>query len=132
MVYNQSGSLVEKACMHAGQAIRQGVHPQYVQFLDIRVRRGSVLGDTLAQIESRRHELRKPLRVTFISGGVPEEGVDQALLSARCMAPPSQATSLLVLLACIEAGPALMHGWQKETTVHRGMRAGERGPCTPD
>ena len=60
------------------QAMMQGVNPHYVQFLDIRVRRGNVLGDTLAQIESRRHELRKPLRVIFISGGVPEEGVDQA------------------------------------------------------
>ena len=67
------------------QAMMQGVNPHYVQFLDIRVRRGHVLGDTLAQVESRRHELRKPLRVAFISSGVAEEGVDQA----RAFPPPS-------------------------------------------
>ena len=56
----------------------QGVNPSLVQFLDISIRRSAVLEDALNQIVSRRHELRKPLRVAFVSEGVQEEGLDQA------------------------------------------------------
>ena len=84
----------------------QGVNPHMVQFLDLRIRRGHVLEDAigqvlllcqqmfswenspvvcaqvdvvaLLQVLSRRHELKKPLRVVFISNGVQEEGLDQA------------------------------------------------------
>ena len=55
----------------------QGMDPQHLQFLDIRVRRENLLGDALAQITLRASDLKKPLRVTFLSGGVPEEGLDQ-------------------------------------------------------
>jgi hypothetical protein len=60
------------------QAMMQGLDPRHAQFLGIQVRRSNILGDALAQIAARRRELRKPLRVAFVSGGVPEEGVDQA------------------------------------------------------
>ncbi len=59
------------------QALLQGVNPQLFQFLDIRIRRERVLEDALNQIVGRPHELKKPLRVTFISQGVEEEGLDQ-------------------------------------------------------
>ena len=58
------------------QALLQGVNPQLVQFLDIRIRRERVLEDALNQIVGRPHELKKPLRVTFVSQGVDEEGLD--------------------------------------------------------
>ena len=48
-----------------------------MQFLDIRIRRDRVLEDALNQVVGRPHELKKPLRVTFISQGVDEEGLDQ-------------------------------------------------------
>ena len=55
----------------------QGMDPQHLQFLDIRVRREHLLADALSQILMRASDLKKPLRVTFLSGGVPEEGLDQ-------------------------------------------------------
>ncbi len=36
-----------------------------------------MLEDALNQVVGRPHELKKPLRVTFISQGVDEEGLDQ-------------------------------------------------------
>ena len=63
--------------MRVLQALLQGVNPQLVQFLDIRIRRERVLEDALNQIVGRPHELKKPLRVTFVSQGVDEEGLDQ-------------------------------------------------------
>jgi hypothetical protein len=55
----------------------QGVDPHLVQFLDIRIRRERVLEDALNQVVGRPQELKKPLRVTFISESVEEEGQDQ-------------------------------------------------------
>lgn len=55
------------------QAFFQGIHPMMVSFLDIRVRREAVLEDALAQLVARHDDLKKPLRVTFISAGVDEE-----------------------------------------------------------
>ena len=48
-----------------------------VQFLDVRIRRTQVLQDALNQLMQRPGELKKPLRVTFISGGLEEEGLDE-------------------------------------------------------
>ena len=48
-----------------------------VQYLDVRIRRSHVLQDALNQLMQRPGELKKPLRVTFISGGVDEEGLDE-------------------------------------------------------
>lgn len=61
------------------KAMLQGVDPHLVQFLDIRIRRERVREDALNQIVGRPHELKKPLRVTFISEGVEEEGQDQVI-----------------------------------------------------
>ena len=44
-----------------------------VSFLDIRVRREAVLMDAINQLTARQNDLKKPLRVTFISAGVDEE-----------------------------------------------------------
>lgn len=55
------------------QAFFQGIHPMMVSFLDIRVRREAVLDDALAQLVARHDDLKKPLRITFISAGVDEE-----------------------------------------------------------
>lgn len=63
------------------QAMMQGINPHLVQFLDIRIRRDHVLEDALNHIVGRPHELKKPLRVTFISEGVEEEGQDQVIIS---------------------------------------------------
>lgn len=41
-------------------------------FLHISVRRSHVVEDALNQLMLREAELKKPLRVTFISGGVAE------------------------------------------------------------
>ena len=50
------------------QAFLQGMNPQEVQFLAIRIRRGHVLEDALNTIAARRDELKKPLRIIFSSG----------------------------------------------------------------
>ncbi|GAX80909.1 hypothetical protein CEUSTIGMA_g8344.t1 [Chlamydomonas eustigma] len=65
-------------------ALMQGLHPAAigsVAFLDIHVRRSHILQDSLQQIVSRPQDLKKPLRVTFISNGVPEEGLDEGGVS---------------------------------------------------
>ena len=54
------------------QALFQGVSPVAAAFLHISVRRGHVVEDALNQLVLREAELKKPLRVTFISGGVAE------------------------------------------------------------
>lgn len=55
-----------------------GIDPAQMGFLDIRVRRENLLADALQQIVMRpSSDLKKPLRVTFVSAGVPEEGLDQ-------------------------------------------------------
>eukprot|EP00803_Ostreobium_quekettii_P009976 evm.model.scf_2796.2 EVM.evm.TU.scf_2796.2 scf_2796:5567-19194(-) len=67
------------------QALFQGVPPAYVTFLEVRIRRDHILYDSLSQIRSRRldrkDDLKKPLKVTFISNGVEEEGQDEGGLS---------------------------------------------------
>ena len=50
------------------QAWLQGMNPQTVQFLVVRIRRGNVLEDALNQIATRADELKKPLRIVFSSG----------------------------------------------------------------
>ena len=59
------------------QALFQGVHPMMLQYLDVRIRRTHVLQDALNQLVYRPSELKKPLKVTFISAGVDEEGLDE-------------------------------------------------------
>ena len=59
------------------QALFQGIHPMMVQYLDVRIRRTHVLQDALNQLMYRPDELKKPLKVTFISAGVQEEGLDE-------------------------------------------------------
>ena len=44
-----------------------------VSFLDIRVRREAVLTDAINQLTARHNDLKKPLRVTFMSAGIDEE-----------------------------------------------------------
>ena len=68
----------------AMQAFFQGIHPMMVSFLDIRVRREAVLEDALAQLVARHDDLKKPLRVTFISAGVDEEAQVNRPHTARC------------------------------------------------
>lgn len=53
-------------------ALFQGLHPGGLAYLHIFVRRSHLLEDALNQIVQRSADLKKPLRVTFISGGVPE------------------------------------------------------------
>ncbi|GIL93359.1 hypothetical protein Vretifemale_20765 [Volvox reticuliferus] len=66
----------------AREALLQGLHPIYAVFLDISVRRASILADTAQQLASRPpHHLKRPLRVSFVSQGVAEEGVDQGGVS---------------------------------------------------
>eukprot|EP00798_Chlamydomonas_sp_ICE-L_P014653 gene14653-20687_t len=62
-------------------AIFQGIHPVTVAFLDISIRRTSILQDCLEQIVKRPGDLKKPLRVTFIQDGVAEEGLDEGGVS---------------------------------------------------
>lgn len=59
------------------QALFQGVHPMMLQYLDVRIRRAHVLQDALDQLMLRPDELKKPLKVTFISARVEEEGLDE-------------------------------------------------------
>lgn len=64
-------------CSCGVQALFQGVHPMMLQYLDVRIRRTHVLQDALNQLMFRPGELKKPLKVTFISAGVDEEGLDE-------------------------------------------------------
>ena len=50
------------------QAFLQGMNPQEVHFLAIRIRRSHVLEDALNTIAARADELKKPLRIIFSSG----------------------------------------------------------------
>ena len=51
------------------QAWLQGMNPQAVQFLVVRIRRENVLEDALNTIAiASPHELKKPLRIIFSSG----------------------------------------------------------------
>lgn len=59
------------------QALMRGIHPSLVQWLELRIRRGHELEDALSQISGQLDELKKPMRVKFISEGIEEEGVDQ-------------------------------------------------------
>ena len=58
-------------------ALAAGLPTDFPQWLFLRVRRSSVLEDTLEQVVRKSGDLKKPLRVTFVSGGVPEAGVDE-------------------------------------------------------
>jgi hypothetical protein len=55
----------------------RGIDPSVVQWLDLRIRRGHELEDALSQISGQIDDLKKPMRVKFVSEGVEEEGVDQ-------------------------------------------------------
>ena len=59
------------------QALFQGIHPIMLQYLHVRIRRTHVLQDALNQLMCRPDELKKPLKVTFISAGVDEDGLDE-------------------------------------------------------
>jgi hypothetical protein len=60
----------------------QGIHPISALFLDIAVRRSSLLADAAQQLAARpANHLKRPLRVSFMSQGVAEEGVDQGGVS---------------------------------------------------
>ena len=59
---------VSSKCGVPLQAFLQGMNPQEVQFLAIRIRRGHVLEDALNTIAARADELKKPLRIVFSSG----------------------------------------------------------------
>ncbi|PSC76156.1 ubiquitin-ligase E3 [Micractinium conductrix] len=61
----------------AMQALFQGVNPASVAFLHISVRRTHVVEDALNQLVHRAEDLKKPLKVTFYSGGVPEPAQDE-------------------------------------------------------
>lgn len=63
------------------QAFMEGIPPALVTFLEIHVRRDHIVMDTLNQIRLRPNDLKKPLRVTFISNDVSEEGQDAGGLS---------------------------------------------------
>ncbi|KAL4425546.1 hypothetical protein ABPG75_009562 [Micractinium tetrahymenae] len=60
----------------AMQGLFQGISPAAVAFLEIHVRRTHVVEDALNQLVHRAEDLKKPLRVTFFSGGVPEPAQD--------------------------------------------------------
>lgn len=62
-------------------ALFEGLNPAMVVHLDINVRRSHILQDSINQIIGRTDDLRKPLKVTFFSDGVAEEGVDQGGVS---------------------------------------------------
>ena len=50
---------------------------QWNEFFELRVDRENLLGDALAQLLRSPQELKKPLRVRFVSAGVEEEGLDE-------------------------------------------------------
>ncbi|KAI3438759.1 hypothetical protein D9Q98_001177 [Chlorella vulgaris] len=62
----------------AMQALFQGVSPASLAFLHIHVRRGHEVEDALNQLGSLTpSEMKKALRVTFVSAGVPEPAQDE-------------------------------------------------------
>ncbi|GMH43518.1 hypothetical protein BSKO_11440 [Bryopsis sp. KO-2023] len=63
------------------QAYFQGIPPSLVTFLEIHIRRDHIVKDTLNQIKLGEQDLKKPLKVTFISNNVHEEGEDAGGLS---------------------------------------------------
>lgn len=63
------------------RAFFEGIPPALVTFLEIHIRRDHILEDTLKQIELGKDNLKKPLKVTFISNDVSEEGQDAGGLS---------------------------------------------------
>lgn len=73
----------KQATMQSNQieALIHGIHPGRVSFLDIRIRRDHLREDAVTQLMHRSEEFQKPLRVTFLSNGVEEEGEDEGGLS---------------------------------------------------
>lgn len=61
----------------AMQALFQGQNPSEAGFLRIAVRRTHVVEDALNALVVHADDLKKPLRVTFVSGGVPEPAQDE-------------------------------------------------------
>jgi len=59
------------------QALAEGTPHDRAQWLYVRVRRSHLLEDTLRQVVQKSADLKKPLRVTFVSAGVQEEGLDE-------------------------------------------------------
>ena len=59
------------------QAMLVGDNPIYHQFLILVISREALLQDALLQISNKSKELKKPLKITFTSNGVLEEGIDQ-------------------------------------------------------
>jgi hypothetical protein len=55
----------------------RGIHPALVQWLELRIRRGHEVEDALSQLAGQKDNLKKPMRVKFVSEGVDEEGEDQ-------------------------------------------------------
>lgn len=94
-----------------------GIHPAHLQFLDLRVRREHLLEDAVAQLRGRSpSDLKKPLRVTFASGGVPEEGLDQGGVTKACISTcftlsesdlPIQFVSEIMVVLCSK--PKMTH-----------------------
>lgn len=63
------------------QALMSGIPPNLVSFLHLQIRRDHIRQDAFNQIVMRKEDFHKPLKITFISNGVPEEGEDQGGLS---------------------------------------------------
>eukprot|EP00192_Tetraselmis_astigmatica_P000681 CAMPEP_0117695176 /NCGR_PEP_ID=MMETSP0804-20121206/27995_1 /TAXON_ID=1074897 /ORGANISM="Tetraselmis astigmatica, Strain CCMP880" /LENGTH=1085 /DNA_ID=CAMNT_0005509221 /DNA_START=121 /DNA_END=3379 /DNA_ORIENTATION=- len=59
------------------QALLTGMNPGLFAWLHVRVRRENLLEDTLNEIIQHPQDLKKPLKVTFMSAGVVEEGLDE-------------------------------------------------------
>jgi len=58
-------------------ALSGGGPAEGAPWLHVRVRRTHLLEDALREVVHRRADLKKPLRVVFVSGGVEEEGLDE-------------------------------------------------------
>ena len=88
------------------QALFQGMHPAMVQYLDVRIRRTEVLQDAMNQLMHRPGELKKPLRVTFISGGLEEEGLDEGGVTKEFFQLLIRQIFNEVLMGCALPGPS--------------------------
>eukprot|EP00873_Tetraselmis_striata_P041803 jgi/Tetstr1/462067/TSEL_007137.t1 len=58
-------------------ALLAGMHPGNFQWMHITVNRENLLEDALNEIIRRPQDLKKPLKVTFMSAGCVEEGLDE-------------------------------------------------------
>ena len=78
--------------MERGAQVLIGPHISQIGCLHVQVRRAHILEDAMQQLTLHYHDLRKPLKVTFLGGDrgdIREEAVDEGAPLLYALVPPA-------------------------------------------